>query len=291
MRKFYFLYFSLLYLSACKKFDKPEQIPAYIQIDKIDLSVTSTQGTASNSIIDAWVYVNDQPIGVFNLPCTIPILATGFQKINVYAGIKDNGLTESRTKYLMFENFQTYGVDLKAGEIAYMTGTLQPVVKYYPSSVIDIWNENFDNAAIDFIADPNSETGVTFIGDSTLAFEGQGMGKIELVSGLTYARVITAQSFDLPQQGKPVYVELDYNTNNSMAIGIQAINGTELTNLDQTVIFATNGVWKKIYINLTELVSQQTSANLFKFIITATKDGNVTTVENYIDNFKVVYVK
>lgn len=291
MRKIYLFYFSVFYLSACKKFDKPEQIPSYIYIDKIDLSVTATQGTASHGIIDAWVYVNDQPVGVFNLPATIPILAEGNQKITISPGIKDDGLTESRKKYTMLQDFITYDVNLKPGEIVTLSGTTQPVVTYYPSSEIEIWYENFDNATIEFNAASNSDAGVTFVDDSTTAFEGQGMGKIELGAGLSYARVITATQFDLPKGGKPVYVELNYNTNNSMAIGIQAIDGVETDDIDNTVLNSTDGVWKKIYVNLTEIVSQQPNADAFKFIMTVSKESSVSTVENYFDNFKVVYDK
>ncbi len=291
MRKFYHYYFILFFLFSCSKWDKPEQIPAYIYIDKIDLSVTPTQGTASHGIIDAWVYVNDQPVGVFDLPCTVPVLAEGSPKITIAPGIKNDGLTESRAKYSLLQNFTTTSLTLIPGKIVNMDGVNQPVVTYYPSTDIEIWNENFDNASIDFVSDPNSEAGVTFIGDSTIAFEGQGMGEIELVSGLTYARVITSQSFNLPKFGKTVYVEMNYNTNNTMAVGIQAITGVDFTNLDNTVIKASGGEWKKIYVKLTDLVSQQVNATSFKFIITITKDSDVTTVQNYIDNFKVVYDK
>lgn len=291
MRKIYFFYFAFIFLSACAKWDKPEQIPSYLKIDRIDLSVTSTQGTASHGIVDAWVYVNDQPVGVYNLPAVIPVLAEGNPKITIAPGIKNDGISNHRAKYPLMQDFTTYNVTLKSGQISTMTGITQPVVTYYPSPDIEIWNENFDNAAVDFVADPNSEAGVTFIGDSTIAFEGTGMGKIELASGFTYARVITSQTFNLPKLGKSVYVEMNYNTNNSMAVGVQAITGTETVSIDNTVINASNGVWKKIYVNLTDLVSQNGSATSFKFIITISKQSGVTTVENYIDNFKVVYDK
>jgi hypothetical protein len=285
------LYFILVYLSACKKWDKPEQIPSYISIEKIDLSVTATQGTASHAIVDAWVYVDEQPVGVFDLPCTVPILAEGYHQIAIYPGIKNDGLVESRTKYVLMTEYLNNSIDLKRGQIISMTGVNQPVVTYDGPTEIDIWEENFDDVAIDFNADPNSDVGVTFVNDSTIAFEGTGMGKIDMPSGYNFCRVITAQSFVLPLGGKAVYVELNYNTNNTMAIGIQANQSGELTSLDNTVLNATNGLWKKVYINLTEITSQQVNADSFKFIITVNKDDSGIAVVNYIDNFKVVYDK
>jgi hypothetical protein len=108
---------------------------------------------------------------------------------------------------------------------------------------------------------------------------------------MSFARVHTSQLFTLPKSAKPVYVEINYNTNNSMAIGIEPIVGTGTTDIDNTVIKASNGVWKKMYVNLTEIVTQQGSSTQFRFIITINKDEGVTTVENYFDNFKVVYAK
>lgn len=291
MKKFYLLYFSVLYLSACKKFDKPEQIPSYIYIEKIDLSVTSTQGTASHAIIDAWVYVDQQPVGVFNLPCTVPILAEGYHEISIYPGIKNDGLVESRSKYTLMQEYVNTGIKLVPGQTVNMSGANQPVVTYDPATDIDIWEENFDDAAINFNADPNSDIGITFVNDTNTAFEGTGMGKVDMPAGYNFCRVITSQSFILPGGGRSVYVELNYNTNNTMAIGIQTIQGVELQSIDNTVLNATGGVWKKVYVNLTEITSTHVNADAFKFIITVNKDDSGTTVVNYIDNFKVVYDK
>jgi hypothetical protein len=291
VKKFYLLYFSLFYLSACKKWDKPEPTPSYIYIERIDLSVNSTEGTASHAIIDAWVYVDDQPIGVFNLPCTVPILEEGYHKISIFPGIKNDGLVESRAKYILMTEYENSTINLIPGQVVNMTGANQPVVTYDSPADIDIWEENFDDAAINFNSDPNSDVGITFVNDSTTAFEGQGMGKIDMPSGYNFCRVITSQSFVLPRGGKVVYVELNYKTNNSMAIGIQSIQGSELINTDNTVLNATDGVWKKVYVNLTEITSNQVNADSFKFIITVQKDDSATDVLNYIDNFKVVYDK
>jgi len=48
-----------------------EPIPSYIHIDKIDLTTDySSQGTSSNKITDAWIYVDNELIGAFEMPVT-----------------------------------------------------------------------------------------------------------------------------------------------------------------------------------------------------------------------------
>ena len=266
-------------------------MPAYIYVDRFALNVSPTQGTASNDISDAWVYVNDQAVGVYELPATIPVLYSGNQTITVAAGIKNDGRNESRSKYPFFENFVTTAINLTPGKVDSLIGLLKPTTTYKPLSDIDIWNENFDDAVIDFVAATNSDAGITFVNDTNLVYEGTGCGKIELTSGKIFAEVITSQIFTLPKLGKAVYVEINYNTNNSMAIGFLAINGTEITDLSNTILKPTNGVWKKMYVNCTDLVSRQSTATQFKFKIQVNKDTDITTVENYFDNFKVVYDK
>lgn len=284
-------FFVIALFTGCKKFDKPEQAAAYLYIDKINLSVTSTQGSAAHDIIDAWVYVNDQPVGIFSLPALVPVLAEGKQKITIAAGIKNNGIGSTRDKYPFYEFFITNNVDLKPGVVDTLDGADQPTVVYSPASQIEIWNENFDDAGIDFAATSTSEAGLTHVPDSTIAFEGDGCAKLFLGSSFTFARVATTQTFALPKSGKNVYVEIHYKSNNTMAVGVQAINSSETTNIDNTVLRATNGEWKKMYVKLTEVVSLQSSATSFKFIITMSKDDGITEAENFIDNFKVVYAK
>lgn len=292
MRKLYALLSLLVWvcvLGSCNKFDKPEKVASYLYIPKINLTVGPTQGTSASEILDAWVYVNDQPLGVFGLPCLVPILESGEQKITIYAGIKDDGINESRNKYAFYQPY-IKTINLQPGIIDTLNGADAPTVSYYPGSDIEIWNENFDDASVNFVAETNSDAGITYIDDSVNAYEGGGMGKIELTGSMTFARVYTSQTFLLPKAGKPVYVEINYKTNNTMAVGIKATNGTEVKYVDNTIIKPSNGLWKKMYVNLREAVSNQAGTQ-FNFIITVSKDDGITTVENFIDNFKVVYAK
>jgi hypothetical protein len=289
VRHFYILV--ILFFFSCSKFDKPEEVPAYIHVDKINLVTTSTQGSSSHAIVDAWIYVNDQAIGVYELPCTIPVLSSGKQKITVAAGVLNDGISDSRTKYPFYQYYNTSDLELKKGEITNLTGAYTPTVYYFPNDQMEIWNENFDDATINFVTDVSSEAGFTHVTDSVNSFEGDGMGLIELPSGYNFAQLLTSEAFVLPRMGKQVYVELNYKSNNTMMIGVRAITGTDENDITNTVIRASNGEWKKMYVNLTTIVSQQATADAFRFYIAISKEESVGVVQNYIDNFKVVYGK
>src|SRR3954471_3898254 len=101
MKKIYFYLTAftgacLLAFSGC---NKEEPIPVYVHIEKISLvanpdgfvnSVTGDEGSLSSKISDAWVYVDEQLVGCFELPVTFPVLAEGTHTVKIRAGIKVN---------------------------------------------------------------------------------------------------------------------------------------------------------------------------------------------------------
>ena len=108
MRKFYrfdvlFLSFIFLSLSSCEIYNPSEDEPSYIHIDSISLTTDYTAyGTASHKITDAWVYVDNELIGAFELPANVPVLKSGVHNINIRPGIKLNGIAATRSYYPFF---------------------------------------------------------------------------------------------------------------------------------------------------------------------------------------------
>ena len=113
---------ALLIISACQKEETPNTIPAYLKIDTITLDENNT----TTNITDAWVYINDQLQGVYELPATFPVLKNDTQTLRIKAGIKLNGIafnpkspqdairnkiylaSEDRTKNSLFSNFNLF---------------------------------------------------------------------------------------------------------------------------------------------------------------------------------------
>ena len=65
----------------------------------------STEGSLTAKITDAWIYVNEQAVGVYQLPCTIPIIADGQTHILISPGIMRNGIPDKRAAY---DNYSSY---------------------------------------------------------------------------------------------------------------------------------------------------------------------------------------
>ena len=63
-----FTVFCLL-LSSCVT---ENAVPAYLSIPNFTLTTTSAQGSAAQKITDAWVYVDGNLNGIFELPAKFP---------------------------------------------------------------------------------------------------------------------------------------------------------------------------------------------------------------------------
>ena len=94
-----------LVLNSCKE-DEP--IPAYIKIDAVDLTTDqNTEGWNSQGIKDAWVYIDNNLVGAFELPAEFPVLEEGTHNISVGGGILLNGISSTRTEYPMYRFYES----------------------------------------------------------------------------------------------------------------------------------------------------------------------------------------
>ena len=94
------------FLVGCQLFDQPEIAPSYIHIENFNFIITnSNQGTNSEKITDAWVYIDDTPAGVYELPANFPVLEEGKHKVRIRAGIKENGISGTRVPYPFYASF------------------------------------------------------------------------------------------------------------------------------------------------------------------------------------------
>ena len=98
-----------------------------------------------------------------------------------------------------------------------------------------------------------------------------------------------ANGFELPN-GKPVFLEIEYNTNNQMIVGLFIRElGVSVITHPIVVINPTGGTWKKMYVNLTPTVSDNPQADYFYVFIRSDKEASVETPTILIDNLKLIY--
>ncbi len=280
---------SLLVFNSCTK---NESAPSWLKIDHFDLtSIAAFEGENSQNITDAWIYMDGQAIGVFELPCKVPILAEGTHNFTIYAGVKENGISDTRVKYPFYTSWQG-DIDLVKDD----TVEVNPDITYKSGLNFSLL-EDFEDAGIDLGADPISDTPFVFIYESIdpdIVEWGDKCGGVFLTATDTLFKALTSLDMDLPQGGSPVWLEIDYMNSNSIAMGV-IDEGPSGTNVHGLLVLlnsqeASQAKWKKIYINLTDDVSYYVSATSFEiYLLALLDDANPSGAFIYMDNIKIVH--
>lgn len=266
----------ILGLSSCEVINPEEQIPSYIHIDSF---IVNNGDLPPYNVTDAWVYVNDDIVGVYELPATIPLLAGGQNALQIRAGIKMNGIALTRISYPFFK---PYEIDLELFRDS--TLSISPQTSYQGNIV---WEENFENVGITIQSTSQSDTIVQRLSNDTNIFQGNGCGALILPPGAEVFEAISSQAFQLPKGGAAVFLEVTYKCNNRFAVGVFANTGGQSIQVSSSLIVNPKSEWNKIYINLTNEVSGQLEAADYNIYFGVIKE-NVTTAEVYLDNIRLL---
>ncbi len=239
-------------------------------------------GELTHNFSDAWVYVDDEVIGVFEVPFKIPILKEGPVNIKIYPTVKNNGIAATKKIY-PFVEFYEINTTLTQNQ----TLTLNPTTRY--KSFTQFWLEEFEDAAIKIENDPVSATNLIKGNDPNILQWGNFYGEISL-SEMDSVWVGYTESMVLPK-GEEVYLEIDYYNTNNVITGVLGISSTEIKNNRNIRLNDQDSAdvkWKKIYIDLREIISNSPNAEYFKQSFEAFLDDGKSSSFIIFDNIKVV---
>lgn len=272
--------FSLL--PSCEIINPDEEIPAYIHIPAYILTTTFDQGSASHNITDAWVYLNDDIQGVYELPVTFPVLGSGDQKLTIRPGIKINGIASTRIAYPFYTE-SVLNVTLEPTVI----DTLQLSTSYKTSSKF-AWIEDFESPGLSIESLSFSDTSLMKTSEEDKVFEGISSGRIVLDETRKSYHGVSVDAFKLPGGLTPSYLELDFKTNHPFVVGLIA-NGSGSTTVLEILVLNTTEEWKKVYVNTGATVSRQTGVIDYTVYIRANLESDYAEAEILIDNLKLVH--
>jgi hypothetical protein len=260
---------SLCVLVGCKRHSV---IPAYLAIDSMEVITNyPTEGSASHRIVDAWVYVDDDAVGVYQLPTILPITLAGNHEISILAGVLKDGKSVERIAYPFYSLFST-DLELVTGEV----DTVMPNVGYTgPTTFLAI--EDFDAAATGF--------GMSRTTIDSLVFEGTGSGMVAM--NLTTPGVTTESDlYVIPSDGSPVFLELNYRNDTPFDIYLY----DSKTSQDHYIITITpKDLWNKVYVDLTVAVNRY-AANEYRVKFRSELPDNASQAVNYWDNIKILHL-
>ncbi len=288
--------FTAVLLNSCNIYNPTEPIPSYIHIDGISVSVTdpsaSGQGTTSSKITDAWVYIDDQLVGCYEMPCTFPVLWDGTHTLKIRGGIKVNGIAANRSPY-PFLDFYSQTISLQRGIITTITNVK---IKYLPSAHF-YWIEDFEgtgrtidttnvsNVALNVISSPatnvfeGGHSAVAYLKSNDLMFECRSNNRYPLTQG-------------------DAFLELNYKCNHELTIsmaGYTVASGGTILNYQppqEVITLNPNTNWNKVYVYVTPAISQLiyagASANQFQLYLMMQNLNATDSIGLAIDNLKLI---
>jgi hypothetical protein len=276
---------TILLLTGCVK-NNPD--PAWLEVTEWTLienpDLVNIEGELSHNFSDAWVYVNDKIIGVFEVPFKIPILQSGTCNIKLYPTVRNNGIAATKKIYPFVDRYE-----ITAELVQNKTLTINPVTKY--NSYSQFWIEDFEDAAIKINTDPTSaDTMIIGTDPLIMKWNRYGISTLDAVDSSWVA--YTTQELALPK-GEEVYLELDYYNTNSIVTGVIALSSSSApknnVNIQLNSQKPAEVKWKKIYLDLKEIISNSSGANSFLMSFQAALDEGDTDGVIVLDNIKVVH--
>ncbi len=266
-------------ISGCEV-DGP--VASYVWIDDFDLTVSAGQGSASERITEGWFYANGEFLGAYSLPHEVPVIAEGQTEIQVFPGIKVNGIISTPDIYPFYARYEV-DLDLEPER----TDTIRPSTEYL-NSVKFAFIEDFEtgNAFVDDI-DGNTETSLEVISGPDV-FEGQRSGYIQLTEENPIIEVANLPILqDIPTNNSPVFLEFNYKNNVQFGVGLVGIDPNLPPSRAVILVLNESEEWNKMYLGLTSSL-RASDFPAYQIYITAAYEPGEETAEIFLDNFKLV---
>ena len=302
--RYIFLFGIIILLFSCKKFKGSQEIPAYLRIEPWTFTTNyDVEGAATNAITDAWVYVDGNLHGCFELKnhddgqyVLVPILEKGNHRLHIYPGLKMNGISSTRIQYPFYKPY-VCDRDLTEGVI----DTIRPFTHYYSvdstlmrfkmkedfEEVNNIKLYRIDSTCAE-LHQISHRTDQNAWMDPLDTINHYRSGHVHLGDSITKMGLASGELRDLPALGKPILMEMDYKCNAEISIGLFIMDPQDgLIDMPLYYLRATD-TWKKTYLNYSPTVTDHNNYEYVKFYLKSSISEN-TTADFYIDNIKLIY--
>lgn len=276
---------SFLLISTLGGCEKTGPTPSFLQIDTVLLQTDAGQGNNLHNINSAWVFLNNEELGAFELPATIPVIATGEQTIRILAGINNNGIAATKGIYPFYSTYET---SVNFTELA--TNTIAPTVSYRDFTRF-AFIADFESGNI--FSDVNqAENLFNTTSNPAEVFQGLRSAKITLTEANTQFDIQNINTFEFEGSGRAVFLEMHYKCEAPFEVLLQGYNPTD-GGITSSSILAVNtkNTWNKIYINLGTPISSLVAGGytLAAIRMRGFLPLNEGTATFYWDNIQLIY--
>ncbi|MBP8725641.1 MAG: hypothetical protein KBF37_06360 [Saprospiraceae bacterium] len=269
-------------LVACDAGEEPQ--PAYLSVNPIQFAVRPHEGSASQNLPDAWIYVGNKYVGAYELPVRIPVLASDVEEVLILPGYRLNGSISSPARAALLEPFRMDVPFIPGQEVS-----VTPSCSYQASLQFPFLEAFEGNHFFNEDRDGDPETRIL----GTLpeeAFEGVRSGKIELRKEHPKLRVVYDIAKEIPQSPDPILLELHFKSDIPFSIGFIGNKGPAGEDDLIRAVLLPKKNWTKVYFDFREIINLSNALS-YRMAIDANfqQDSMIAVQRIYLDNIKVVH--
>ena len=262
------------------------EVPSYIEITQFNYYENNILNNENAQITDAWVTMDGQNLGTFEIPFRIPILNNetdnNLHSFIIYPGIKVNGISATRIKYPYYERFEINTI-LEKDSIIHITPSTsytEQTNRYFSQSESQFENgNNILEASLLSDTIPITQSQVVFQGEKSLG--------IYLEESNNYFHITNAEALNLSDN---TFLELNFKSSIGFNVGLMIIsNIPNVSDQKQELIqLYASDEWKKIYLDLTPLINMGNKNSQYKIYFEGFYDSNQVVNAVYLDNLNLV---
>lgn len=283
MRKYIYIFISIIGISSCSLFDNEDPIPAYLILDNPSLSTLAEQGANTHNITDVWVFDDQELLGIFPLPAKVPIIADGNEHtVTIFAGVRNNGVQSNSLRY-PFMKPVVATVNLVAQEEKVI-----PLNFTYAAETKFDLVEDFEGPH-EFVTDPAPIDGEVIEITSEEVKSGNGAGHVLMAADTSRFERTTLGYYPRSQNaGIFTFVELDYKSDVPFLVGY-IIQTDQVVNKNYTVLVKPSDTWKKIYIDLSTPIGASNVVSYTMTLASSVTSSDSLPANIYFDNIKLLH--
>jgi hypothetical protein len=284
---------ALIFVSGCDR--ETEPIPSYIRIDSVSVKTLAGQGNPIHEISALNVYIDEQFIGVYEIPCTLPVLFTGKHKLSVIPSVRINGVVNQHVVHRLFKRADTT-IDLMEGKIT----TAGNIMLQYKDNIEFPWVEDFEDGNSELVRLYSAKGDTSYITTEAFSLNGRYEGNTRcmkvVIAAADTAKTVDMASFkyfgNLPFMGTDIMLEFDIKTPVPVQVAMIRKNSSGKLYLPYVYLFETGGKWKRFYINLIYELYNQPADTEIQLLISPIKTEEIKTEQIIlIDNIRFSYPK
>jgi hypothetical protein len=284
---------ALIFLSGCDR--ETEPIPSYIRIDSVSVKTLAGQGNPIHEISALNVFIDEQFIGVYEIPCTLPVLFTGKHKLSVIPSVRINGVVNQHVVHRLFKRADTT-IDLMEGKIT----AAGNIILQYKDNIEFPWVEDFEDGNSELVRLYSAKGDTSYITTEAFSLNGRYEGNTRcmkvVIAAADTAKTVDMASFkyfgNLPFMGTDIMLEFDIKTPVPVQVAMIRKNSSGKLYLPYVYLFETGGKWKRFYINLIYELYNQPADTEIQLLISPIKTEEIKTEQIIlIDNIRFSYPK